>query len=106
MERNQPRKKHSLSGDSRGRDKSGHRKKATEQGVLTHWRQHREGQVRTWKETDQARGTHFLETRERGTSQDTERNQPSKGHSLPGGGRGRDKSEHGKNVTEQGALTN
>ena len=32
------RKGHSLSGDGRGRDKSGHRKRVTKQGALTNWR--------------------------------------------------------------------
>ena len=40
---------HSQTGDGRGRDKSGHRKKVTEQGVLANWRQQREGQVRIQK---------------------------------------------------------
>ena len=128
MERKQLSKGHSPTEDGRGRDKSGHGKKATKQGELTNWRQQREGQVRTWKESNQARGTHSLETAEGGTSQDMERKQPSKGHSLPetaeggtsqdmerkqpskghshpGDSRGRDKSGHGKKVTKQGALT-
>ena len=86
MERKQPSKAHSQTGDGRGRDKSGHRKKATKQGALTLWRQQREGQVRTqtWKESNQARGAHILETAEGGTSQDMERKQPSKGHSHSG----------------------
>ena len=96
---------HSQTGDGRGRDKSGHRKKATKQGTLTSWRWKREGQVRTRKESDQARCTHFLEMAEGGTSQDIERKQPSKAHSLSGDGRGRDKSGQGKKVTKQGTLT-
>ena len=71
--RKQPSKAHSPTGDGRGRDKSGHRKKVTKQGALTNWRWQREGQVRTRKESDQARHTHFLEMAEGGTSQDTER---------------------------------
>ena len=74
----------------------GHGMKATERGALTSWRPQREGQVRTWKESDRVRGTHRLETAEgprevevrtrkesdrargihqleRGTRQDTER---------------------------------
>ena len=54
-------------------DKSGHGKKVTKKGALTNWRGQREGQVRTWKESDQARGTHVLEMAEGGTSQDMER---------------------------------
>jgi len=63
------------------------------------------GQVKTWKESDQARGTHQLETTEGGTSQDTEKKGPSKGHSLPGDHRERVKAGHGKKATKQGALT-
>jgi len=73
MERHQLSEGHSPTGNGRGRDKSGHRKKLTKQGVLTDWRQQREGQVRIWKETDQERDTHILGTAEGGTSQDTER---------------------------------
>ena len=51
-ERKQPSEGHSLSRDGRGRDKSGNGKKATEWGALTSWRWQREGQVRTWKESD------------------------------------------------------
>jgi len=47
MERKKPSKEHIHTGDGRGRDKSGHRKKATKQGALTNWRWQREGQVRT-----------------------------------------------------------
>ena len=61
--------------------------------------------VRTWKETNRARHTHVLETVEGGTCQDTEKKQPSKVHSLPGGGGGRDLSGHGKKPTERGTLT-
>jgi len=52
-----------------------------------------------WKETDRSRGTHILETAEGGTSQDTEGNRQTKGHSLPGDHRGRDKSGHRKKLT-------
>ena len=93
---NQPTKGHSPTGDHRGRDMSGHRKKPTNQGALTLWRPQREGHVRTQKETNQPRGTHKLETTEGGTCQDTERNQPTKGHSPPGDHRGRDMSGHRK----------
>jgi uncharacterized protein (UPF0548 family) len=116
------------SGDCIWRDKSGHRKNLTERDALTNWRPHREGQVRTQKESDCARGahqlettsggtsqeqkesnrvrhTHSLDTTSGGTSQDMERIQPSKVHSRPGDRIGRDKSGHRKNPTEQGALT-
>ena len=127
-ERIRPSEGHSLPEDGIGRDKSGHRKNPTERGALTNWRQHREGQVRTRKESDRARGTHELETALGGTSQNTERIRPSKGHSHPGDGIGgtsqdmerirsskghsptedgigKDKSGHGKTPTERGALT-
>ena len=84
---------------------SGHKKKPTEQGALTCWRQHREEFVRTRKETDRARGTHQLETAEDGACQETERNRLSKAHSRPRNGRERYLSGHGKKPTERGALT-
>ena len=64
-----------------------------------------EGQVRTQKESSSVRGTHCLETAQEGTSQDTERRQPSKGHLLSGDSRGRDKSGHRRKATRKGALT-
>jgi hypothetical protein len=82
MERKQLSEGYSLAGDGIERDKSGHRKSATERGELTNWRSHREGYVRTRKENDRARGTYVLET-------------PS----------GRNMSGEGKNETERGALT-
>jgi len=82
------------------RGKSGHGKKATKQGALTPWRWQRERQVRTWKESNQARGTHRLEMIEGGTCQSIEGKHLSKRHSQPGDSRGRDKSGHGKKATE------
>jgi len=73
MQRKQPSKGHSLSGDHRGRGKSGQGKKVTELGALTLWGPGRGGKVKRQKESDQVGGTHFLETTEGGTSQDTER---------------------------------
>ena len=70
----QPSKAHSLSGDGRGRDLSGHGKNPTGRGTLTLWRRQVEGLVREQTETDRARHTHFLEMAEGGTCQDTERN--------------------------------
>ena len=127
-EGNRPSEGHSRPENSRGRDFSGYGKKSTKQGALTNWRQEREGLFRTWKETDQTKGTHKLEMVEGeacqnaernrsgegthslkmvegGTCQDTERKRPSEGHSLPGDGRGRGLSGHGKSPSEQGALT-
>ena len=91
-----PSEGHSPTKDGIGRDRSGHKKDPTKQGRLTAWRGHREGQVRTQKQSDRAmgthtletasggqvrtqkqshrtRGTHILETASGGTSQDTER---------------------------------
>jgi len=104
-ERKQQIKGHSLSGDHIGRNLSGHGKKATKQGALTVWKPHQEGLVRAWKESDQARGTHFRGTELGGTCQNTERKQPSKGHSHTGDRTGRDLSGHGKKAAKQGALT-
>ena len=86
-ERDQLRKAHSPTGGGKGRDLSGHRKKPSERGALTSWRQQRERLVRIWKEADQARHTHSLETAEGGTCQNMERTRPSEAHSLSGDGR-------------------
>ena len=104
-ERIRPSKGHSHPRDDIGRDKSEHRMRPTERGTLTPWRRHRDRQVRTQKQSHRVRGTHILETASRGTSQDTERVAPSEGHSPTGDSIGRDKSGHGKNPTERGALT-
>jgi hypothetical protein len=44
----------------------------TKRGARTYWIPQRVGQVRTPKENERARGTHELETAQRGTSQDME----------------------------------
>jgi len=93
-ERKQLSKRHLLPGDHRGSDLSGHKNKVTEQGALTCWRPKMEELVRTWKESNQARGTHFLETTVGVTSQDSERKQLSKGHLHPGDHRGSNLSGH------------
>jgi hypothetical protein len=128
MERNRPSEAYSLPEDRRGRGLSGHEKKPSERGPLTSWRRQREGLVRTrketdrarpthsletvrgglvrtQKETDRARPTHFLESAEGVTCQDTERDRPTEAHSLPGYGRKRDLSGHGKKPTKRGPLT-
>jgi hypothetical protein len=118
---------HSQPVEQRGRDKSGHQKelwglqghshpvkhrgtsqdteKTERARVLTVCRPQRKGQVRTPKETEQARDTHVLSTTEEGTSQDTERNEGSEGHSPTVKQRGRDKSRHRKKPSERGPLT-
>jgi len=73
IERKQDYEGHSLPGEHRERDLSGHGKKETEEGALTLWRPHREGLVRIRKKRDRARGTHSLETASGGTCQDTGR---------------------------------
>ena len=65
-----------------------------------------ERKVRIWKGYEPERGTYHLESSDRETSQDTERMQASTGHSHPGEPRWRDKSGHGTNAIQQGALTN
>ena len=104
-------------------DKSAHRKNSTERGVLTLWRQHRDGKVKTWKESDRARGAHLLETTSGGTSNDTEqealtlwrrhqeevrtrKESDSEVHSHSRDGVERYKSGYGKNPTEREVLTN
>ena len=105
METNRPREGHSRSGDGRGSDLSGHVNKSTEGRTLTSWRRQRERLVRTRKQIDRGKDTHFLETAEGATGQDMETNRPSEGHSLPGDGRGSDLSGHGNKLTERRTLT-
>src|SRR6266850_1989660 len=100
-----PSEGHSLPGERRRTDKSGHGRNPTERGALTTGRAQTDGQVRTRKQSNRARGTHFLESADGRTSQDTETIRPSEGHSLPGERRRTDKSGHRNNLTEQGALT-
>src|SRR6266850_173067 len=97
---------HSHTGERRRTDKSGHGRNPSEQGALTPWKAQTDGQVRTWKEYKQVRGTHFLESADGWTSQDMEGIRASEGHSLPGECRWMDKSGHGRNPSERGALTN
>ena len=104
-ERIQPSEWHSRTGHGMGRDMSGHEKRSDQAEALTNWRRHREGQIRIQKEYNRARGTHILETALGGTSQDTERIRPSKGHSHAGDSIGWDMSGRGKNPTQRGALT-
>ena len=49
-------------------------RKQLSKGSLTNWRPQREGQLRSWKESNWARGTYKLETAEGGTSQDIKGN--------------------------------
>ena len=104
-ERNQRSEAHSLPGYGTVGDLSGHGKKPTEQGALTSWRWQREGLVRTRQETNRAGHTHQLETAEEEICQDTERNRPSKAHSLSGDGKGKDSSGRRKKRADQGTLT-
>ena len=104
-ERNRPSDAHSRPGYGRWRDLSGYRKKQAERDALTNWRQQREGLIKTRKETDRVRGTHVLETAERGICQDTERSRPSKVRSLPGDGSDLSGYEKKQTETEQGTLT-
>ena len=73
--------------------------------ALTSWTPQSEGQVRTQKECDRARDTDFLETASGRTDQDTERIRSSVENTPTGVCIGRHKLEHGKKVTERGALT-
>src|SRR6266850_2096719 len=99
-------KGHSRPGKHRRMDKSGHGRNTSKRGALTYWRVQTDGQVRTRKESEQARGTHFLESADGWTSQDMEGIRASEGHSRTGERRQTDKSGHGRNPSERGALTN
>ena len=102
-ERNGPSEAHSLSGDGRGRDLSGHRKKLAKRGTLTLWRRQREEHVRTQKETGQARHTHKLETVERNLS--GHRKKQAKRGTLTNWRRQRDELVRTCKETEQASHT-
>ena len=103
---------------------SGNGKKPTERETLTAWRRQTNRLVRTQKKIDRLSGTHFLETVERGTCQNTEgkrenggthfletaegvvcqdmeRNRASEGRSRSGDSRGRDLSKYRKKPAER-----
>ena len=65
----------------------------------------REEHVRTRKECDQAKKTHWLETLSRETGQNTERMRKSERDPLAGNRIERGKVGHKKVVIEQGELT-
>ena len=101
--------------------------KASGKGMLTNWRGQKESHVRardkfepssahtSWstqterrvrtQKCKQAGGTHILEKLHGETNQDTESMQASKGNSQPGEHIWREESGHGKNASQQGALT-
>src|SRR5260221_401813 len=104
-ERKKASKGYPPSGESRGWNWSEHGKQTSQQGTLTCWRGQRLGLVRTWKANRPARDMGWLERGGVGIGQKMESKQASKGHSLPGEGRGWDWSEHGKQTSQQGTLT-
>jgi hypothetical protein len=65
-------------------DWSGHGKEASERGALTPWRMQMDALFKIWKGRKRERGAHELESAERWTSQDMERNRASQGYSLAG----------------------
>ena len=85
-ERILPTKTHSHTGDRMGRDTSRHGKNPTDRGPLTYWRPHGEGQVRTCKESDRPRPTHFLRQHREGqvmTQKESDRPRPLTGWRPP-----------------------
>ena len=77
-------KGHPQTGEPERRDRSGHGNNANQRGALTAWRAQTKRQVRTWKECEPARGTHFLESPDGETCQDTAKLRASGGYSRPG----------------------
>src|SRR6266850_2141572 len=98
---------HFLESASGGTSEDTERRRASERGALTSWKTqkegqlrtrrvserargthvletHREGQVRTRTESERAGGTHFLESASGGTRDDTKRKPASERHSLSG----------------------
>jgi len=72
-ERKKAMKEDSQTEEYRGRDLSGHGKKASLGGALTLCGAQREGLIRAQKQSELMRGTHILERTEGGSFQDTER---------------------------------
>ena len=105
VERIRASKGHSPTGERGRTDVEKHGKNPSELGALTNWRAQTDGHVRTWKESERVRGTCRLESTDGWTYQDLERIRASKGYSLTGERRRTDMSGHGKNPSEQGALT-
>ena len=100
-----PTEAHSHPGDSRQSHLSGHRNNPTDRGPLTLWRRQTEGLVRTPKQSDRPKPTHFLETADRAICQDTKTIRPTEAHSRTADGRQSDLSGHRNNLTDRGPLT-
>jgi len=94
---------HRLSSTEGGTSQDSKKKKMIGQWALTDCQAQREGQVRTLRESERARGTHRLLSTEAETSQD-KRRQESKRHSQTGVHKGRDKLGQQDNAQEQGTL--
>jgi hypothetical protein len=71
---------YSLAKKPRGSDKSECRDNTSERRALTRCRAQGERQVRTRKQTERVRGTHFLKSADKGSSQ--ERSRPSERRAL------------------------
>src|SRR6266850_6076902 len=116
---------HLLTGEPRMDGQVRMHKEPEERGALTPWRVQTDGQVRTWKGSEGARGTHstgrmdksaawkesegvrgtyLLESPGRTDKSGHIKNPRSEGHSRPGECRRMDKSGLGKNPGERGAL--
>jgi len=103
----------------RGWDRSGHRKKTSQQGAthklerpevktgqdmqrparaLTSWRGQRSELVRTWKESEPVWALTSWRVQKSPLIRIWKESKPARGHLLPGESRGQDWSEHGKKV--------
>jgi hypothetical protein len=104
--KNQANDRYSRSGEHRRRDKPEWGKEPSERWALTSWRAQIEGQVRVGKETERETGTHLLERADGRTNQIGKRNRARDGHSLPGEGRRKDKSDCQKKPSKRWELMN
>jgi len=105
MERMQASKGHSHPGEPRWRDKSGHRKHASQQGALTSWRAQTERQVRTQRQCGLGRALTSWRAQVESQVRTQKQCKPVRGTHKLEESRQRDKSGHGNNVSQQGALT-
>jgi hypothetical protein len=98
MENIQANEGHLRPGEHRRGLNSGHQNILSEWGALTFWKAQREGQVKMWKESKWARGTHIL-------CGGRDRSGQGKNPNKRGKHKQRDRSGQGKNPSKWGALT-
>ena len=93
---------YSPAGQRRKRVRAGQGENRSKRGVLTDWTAQKESHDSAWRESEQARGTHGLDSAERRSGQVREKMRASEGYSRAGQRRKRDRSELGENRASEG----